>query len=324
MKSGKKYFEYIKNLIFFIVLYNIEHYLRKRGSIMIKITKEFKENLSKQETQENITKFLIKILQNTKDFSDLKYQVKNNKLTLYCSEEIEKAEKIIYSAVSETKEISETKYNLIKNKFTAELYFKEKIFTDKETINYLYQETVKATKEKLKFKFIDKIETDRKKYLYNILKNCYHDKSKIEKIIKENLKADQFNYIIDTDKGYFFKDNLEFNINFENFEIKVAEYNKKAEKYNKNLIENYIKETDPDLYFAKFSKETKKETVKKAETVKAEEIKEEIKAEDYYFSMNFHELNKFIKAGSDFMKLSAELRFQLYNYRQFLYEKTYR
>ena len=49
-----------------------------------------------------------------------------------------------------------------------------------------------------------------------------------------------------------------------------------------------------------------------------------LKAEDYYFSMNFHELNKFIKAGSDFMKLSAELRFQLYNYRQILFEQIYR
>jgi len=315
---------------------------------MIKITKEFKENLSKHETQENISKFLAKISKELKE-KNLIYLLSyrgncSNKFNLYLrietvnllheeiKEDLEKAKKIIYKIISETKEIIETKYNFIEEKeteikkftskiaeFTAELIFETKEISDKEAINYLYQEAEKEAKEKLKFKFTDKIETDRKKYLFNILKTCYHDKSKIEKIIKENLKADQFNYIIDTDKEYFFKDNFEFNINFENFEAEIEEYNKKAEEYNKNLIKNYIKETDPDLYFAKFSKETKKETVKKAETVK-----ETVKAEEYYFSMNFHELNKFIKAGTDFMKLSAELRFQLYNYRQILFEKTYR
>lgn len=325
---------------------------------MITITKEFKDNLSKQETQENISKFLAKISKELKE-KDLIYLLGyscncGNKLNLYLrlaaadylnhaenKADFEQAKKIIYKIVSESKEIIKTDYNFIAEKelktrilsetttrivseFSAELTFKTKEITDKAAIEYLYQESVKAAKERLEYKFIEKIETDRKKYLFNILNNTiYRSKAEIEKLVKDNLHGDQFYIKI--------SDNCEYNIDLTDFETETAEYNKKAEKYNKNLIENYIKETDPDLYFAKFTKETKKETVKetvkqvKAETVKETVIEKETEiTENYYFSLNFHELNKFIKAGSDFMKLPAELRFQLYNYRQFLFEKTYR
>lgn len=129
------------------------------------------------------------------------------------------------------------------------------------------------------------------KYLFNNLKEISEKKSKISEynLIKLNNLTE-----------------LKINNNIEEF----IEYN--FELTEKEIEEKPVK-----------AKAVKKETVK---PVKAE-IKpetEEIKAEEYYFSMNFHDLNKFIKAGSEFMKLSADLRFKLYNHRQFLYEKTYR